>query len=195
MTKTGYEIYIKYLALQKHFSTDYDYFKFNGRVKAGVDAYNKRNDVYAFEKLSKIISMDDLEDFFIAHFLDNPKEWIKNMSRPTMDVYKSKMRRMPSLFKEDMIYIKEHNPSQMMSVAHDKIPDIHNAVIKKELQMESIILLDNFYPFIDKHDKTVDIPFVWPDYIKKIKKYKPFVLSKLDYKYYESIARDILISS
>mgnify|MGYP003135228820 CR=1 FL=1 len=179
MTKTGYEIYIKYLALQKHFSTDYDYFKFNGRVKAGVDAYNKRNDVYAFEKLSKIISMDDLEDFFIAHFLDNPKEWIKNMSRPT----------------EDMMYIKEHNPSQMMSVAHDKIPDIHNAVIKKELQMESIILLDNFYPFIDKHDKTVDIPFVWPDYIRKIKKYKPFVLSKLDYKYYESIARDILISS
>ena len=42
MTKTGYEIYIKYLALQKHFSTDYDYFKFNGRVKAGVDAYNRR---------------------------------------------------------------------------------------------------------------------------------------------------------
>ena len=64
MTRTGYEIYIKYLALQKHFSTDYDYFKFNGRVKASVDAYQKRNDMFAFEKLSKIISNDDLEDFF-----------------------------------------------------------------------------------------------------------------------------------
>mgnify|MGYP001200126512 CR=1 FL=1 len=195
MTRTGYEIYIKYLALQKHFSTDYDYFKFNGRVKASVDAYQKRNDMFAFEKLSKVISNDDLEDFFVAHFLENPKEWIKNMSKPTMETFKSKLRRMPSLFKEDLMYIKEQGPKKMMAIYLDKIPEIHNAVIKKDINIESIILLDKIYPFIEKHEQAIQLPFVWPEHIKKVKKYRPFVLSKLEYKYYEDIARDVLISS
>jgi len=48
---------------------------------------------------------------------------------------------------------------------------------------------------LEKHEKMVDLPFVWPDYIKKVKNYKPFLLNKLEYKYYEDIARDVLISS
>jgi len=58
-----------------------------------------------------------------------------------------------------------------------------------------VVLLDRIHPYLEKHEKMVDLPFVWPDYIKKVKNYKPFLLNKLEYKYYEDIARDILISS
>ena len=46
MTKSGYLAYLKYLALQRHFTSNYDYHKFAGKVKASTDAYQKRNDMY-----------------------------------------------------------------------------------------------------------------------------------------------------
>ena len=55
MTKSGYLAYLKYLALQRHFTSNYDYHKFAGKVKASTDAYQKRNDMFSFEKITKII--------------------------------------------------------------------------------------------------------------------------------------------
>ena len=102
MTKDGYEVYIMYLALQRHFSTNYDYFQYNGKVKASKDAYSARNDIFSFEKLTKIIRKEDREDFFVAHFLENPKEWIRNMSKPKMEEFRAKFRMFPIKFKEDL---------------------------------------------------------------------------------------------
>ena len=67
--------------------------------------------------------------------------------------------------------------------------------MKSEINLESVVLLDSIYPFVQKHENVVELPFVWPDYVRKVIKYKPFILNKLEYKYYEDIARDILISS
>jgi len=195
MTKTGYLAYLKYLALQRHFTSNYDYHKFGGKVKASTDAYQKRNDMFSFEKLTKVIEPSDIEDFLVSHFIDNPKCWIKNMNKSTFEEWKSKIRRMPQLFKDDMIHIKEVGPSKMLEATKDSIPLIHDKVMKSEINLESVVLLDNIYPFLEKHEAMVKLPFVWPDYIKKVKKYKPFIINKLEYKYYEGIARDTFISS
>jgi len=195
MTKSGYLAYLKYLALQRHFTSGYDYHKFGGKVKASTDAYQKRNDMFSFEKLTKVINVEDIEDFYVAHFVNEPKCWIKNMNKSTFEEWKNKLRRMPQLFKEDMEHIKEVGPSKMLAVRHDSIPLIHDKVMKDEINLESVVLLDSIYPFVQKHENVVELPFVWPDYIRKVNKYKPFILNKLEYKYYEDIARDILISS
>lgn len=194
MTRTGYEAYILYLALQKHFSSDYDFFKYNGKVKASVQAYEGRQDIFAFEKLVKIVDVkEDLMDFFVSHFIEDSKAYIRSMQKGTMDKWRAHLRQMPTQFKEDMYAIKRAGPAECMSVAND-IPLIHKKVIDGEISIESVVLLNCLYPFMEKHEKTVDVPFVWPDHVKKIKKYSPFVLQKLDYKYYEEIARDILLS-
>lgn len=195
MTKDGYEVYKMYLALQRHFSTNYDFFKYNGKVNVSVDAYQKRNDIFAFEKLTKIIPKEDRIDFFVAHFLDNPKEWIKNMSKDGLERYRSVFKNLPNKFKEDLEYIKMVGPSKMLAVSSD-IPMIHKKVFEGDIAIETLILIDMNFPFIDKHAEQVTVPFVWPDHVKKLNKYKPFVLQKIGtdgYKYTEQM-RNILLN-
>ena len=179
MTKDGYEVYIMYLALQRHFSTNYDYFQYNGKVKASADAYSARSDIFSFEKLTKIIRREDREDFFVAHFLENPKEWIRNMSKPKMEEFRAIFKNFPSKFEQDLHFIKLNNPANMIFCTEDKIPEIHKYCINNTLSIETICMLDEIFPYIEKHQKVVKVPFVWPDYINKVNKYKPFVKKKL----------------
>lgn len=195
MTKEGYEVYIMYLALQRHFSTNYDYFLYNGKVKASSDAYSARNDIFSFEKLTKIIRKEDREDFFVAHFLDNPKEWIRNMSKSKMEEYRAKFRMFPIKFKEDLQFIELNGPSAMIACEADKIPLIHRSCINGTISLETICVLDDIFPYLEKHEQTVTVPFVWPDYINKVKKYKPFVQKKLQFNFINivDIARSVLL--
>jgi hypothetical protein len=180
MTKDGYEVYVMYLALQRHFSTNYDYFLYNGKIKASTEAYSKRNDLFSFEKITKIVKKEDREDFFVAHFLDNSKEWIKNMSKQKFEEYKATYKNFPIRFKQDMEFIKMNNPSSLIWSDTNQIPTIHKYVLDSTLSIESIIMLDRLFPFIDNHDELIKVPFVWPDYINKIRKYRPFVHKKLE---------------
>jgi hypothetical protein len=62
-TKDAFAMYIYYLALKKHFTSNYDFFKYNGKVTASIDAFENRNDKYHFYKLSK---RSDGKEFILA---------------------------------------------------------------------------------------------------------------------------------
>ena len=50
----GYEVYKIYLALKLHFTKDnYNFFTFNGKSRASLSSFEKRNDRYFFKKLGK----------------------------------------------------------------------------------------------------------------------------------------------
>lgn len=193
ITRQGYEAYKLYLALQRHFSTSYCFFKYNGKVKVSKEAYQRRNDVFSFEKLVKIVPQEDLVDFYVAHFLKNNKEWIRNMSKQGLEKYRSVFKNLPIKFKEDLEYIKLYDPREMLKSTSSEIPLIHDKVMCGDLSIESIIILDSIYPFVEKHEEKVNISFVWPDHIEKIKKYKPFVLQKIQLDLYKSIAKEVLL--
>ena len=47
----GLEAYSTYLAVRNHFKTkNYDYFKYNGKIKVNEDKFRTRRDHYQFEK-------------------------------------------------------------------------------------------------------------------------------------------------
>ena len=64
-------------------------------------------------------------------------------------------------------------------------------MIKKVINLETLILIDSFYPFIDDHDKLINIPIMWPQHIKKLKNYRPFLKNILNITYYNSTALEI----
>lgn len=192
MTRQGYECYKLYLALQRHFSTSYDFHKYNGKVNASVEAYDKRNDIFSFEKLSKLIPVEDRVDFFVAHFVENPKMWIRNMSKQKYEAYKAKIKNFPTTFKEDLELISQYDPSELMKTGSD-IPLIHKLVIDKKVNVETIIVMDKHFPFIDKHSDEVKVPFVFPDHITMLKKYRPFLKIK-ENEIYKDIMVNVLLS-
>ena len=192
MTKEGYETYKQYLALQRHFSTNYDYFKYNGKVNASTDAYSKRTDMFAFEKMIKIIPESDRIDFFVTHFLENPKCWIRSMSKSNLDVYKAKIKNFPTKFREDLEYLVNFSLPELMKVEND-IPEIHKIAINGKIDIETLIAVDKFYPFIEKHAKTCTVPFVWPDHITKLQNYRPFFVQKVN-DFHKDIMKDVFLN-
>lgn len=178
MTRQGYEAYKLYLALQRHFSTNYDFHKYNGKVNASKAAYEKRNDMFSFEKLTKIVPQDELMDFFICHFLDNPKCWIRSMNKQNYEKYKAKLKNFPTTFAEELEYLSQYNPAELMAVNND-IPLIHKLCMEKKVSMETLIAMDKFFGFIDNHEAEVKIPFAWPDHIAALKNYRPFFAKRV----------------
>ena len=178
MTRKGFEAYKLYLALQRHFSTTYDFHRYNGKVNASVEAYQKRNDMFSFEKLTKIVNEDELMDFFICHFLDNPKCWIRNMNKQNYEKYKAKLKNFPTTFREELQYLSQHKPSELMAVNND-IPLIHKLCMENKVSVETLIAMDKFFAFIDKHEEEVKVPFAWPDHIATLKNYRPFFVKRV----------------
>ena len=93
----GFEAYRTYLALKRHFTSDYNYFKYNGKVRASVDSFLKRRDKFFFRKLSKKYKDEDLVEFFVSNFIISDN-WIGNMiSQESEDNYVEFKRRRESL--------------------------------------------------------------------------------------------------
>ena len=77
---TPYDVYTTYLAMKKHFTdVKYDFFRYNGKTRSSVSAFNKRRDKYFFERTSRTLSDAEIKLYFIANFVatDNPSSvWI-----------------------------------------------------------------------------------------------------------------------
>ena len=104
-----YEAYVKYLALKSHFSDkNYDFFKYNGKVKAWRTTFESRKDKYFFYKLSK---KKDPVEYLVANFVGSDDFYIGNIREDKSDeVYMDWKKRIESLtytFKSDLSKMKE----------------------------------------------------------------------------------------
>ena len=75
-TRDAYEMYVYYLALKRHFTSSYDYHKYNGKINASITSFETRKDKFFFYKLSK---RSDAKDFILSNMVNNPKIWIGDM--------------------------------------------------------------------------------------------------------------------
>ena len=75
-----YDVYTTYLAMKKHFTdAKFDFFRYNGKTRASIAAFNKRRDKYFFERMSRKLSDDEVKMYFIANFIatENPSAvWV-----------------------------------------------------------------------------------------------------------------------
>lgn len=199
MTRAGFDAYVMYLATQRHFSTNYDFFQYNGKVKVSTTAYSNRNDMFSFEKLTKVIPQEDWLDFFVCHFIENPKEWIRNMNKTNLQTYRAKIKNLPKIFQEDLQRILMEGKSKMMSIEGNGMPKIHNMIISNDITIETGIIIDALVPFVDKHADEVQVPFVFPEHIQRMKKYRPFLIKKLEREtintVYKDVFKDILVNT
>lgn len=195
MTKEGYETFCLYLALQRHFSSTYDFFKYQGKVSASVDAYKKRNDSFSFEKASKIIPPEERVDFFVAHFLDNPKEYIRNMSRVKLDHYVQRSKKISNIYEGDLNVLV--NEGFDLKVVPGDIPKIHRLVMNESISIETLVIVDSMFPFLEKHQEVVQVPFAFPEHIIKVIKYRPFVLQRISEKrdLFRDVTKNILLNN
>ena len=185
----SFSAYVKYLAFKRHFTTDsYDYFKYNGKVRASIDSFQSRNDSFFFLKLAR---KDDYENIILANMIEKPDIWVRDiLEQEGHNRYIKWKKRMDSLgyiFKSDINTMLDDYEDNFV-VRDGQHPHIMTMMLQKKISLETFTImthLANIFPYWDK--KIVD-KVVSRDIMKKSRKYKPFL--DLDWNRYKTYVKD-----
>jgi hypothetical protein len=188
---TPFETYRTYLAIKKHFSDPkYDFYKYNGKMRASEATYNKRKDRYYFERLSRNIPNDkELINYFVCYFSScvNPSNlWIGDMMSLGSDsIYKNWNKINQSL----NYTFKEETKSLLQIAKLNELFDTKNGhpiLLKKylagTLSLQTLVIYDIIFAYSTRWDKVLTDP-MWELVSQKIKKYKSFItINPTEYK-------------
>jgi len=172
----AFEAYKVYIALKSHFTTKYyDYFKYNGRTRASRSTFEKRADKYYFHKLSK---RKDIVDFLVSNFVYNGDDWVGNLvqNNESEKCYRTLLRTRESLsyiFSEDLDKLKEDFDSNF-TVEDGQHPYLLKLYLRKDICIETLIILDDLVGCFKKWNKKIDENVLWPQLYLKCRKYKQF---------------------
>ena len=195
---TPIDVYKTYLAFKNHFTKkSYNYFKYGGKSKASVQAYNKRKDRYFFERMSRKKTDEEIKDYFLANFVecDDPDRlWIGEIISSGEDNLKSWMKRsqtMSYMFKTEVeVFVNKENFQQLFSIKGQSHPEVLKKYLQGALSIETMVILDIILGYVKNFDKKLEDP-VWETVSLKIKKYKPFL--NINVQKYKSILKEQVV--
>jgi len=176
-----FDCYKTYLAMKNHFTKEsYDYVKYGGRSRASVASFNKRRDRYFFERMSRKKDDDEIIQYFIANFIsseDPGKVWIGEIIQNGETNFKEWQKRNQSLSylfgnEVETIFTRDNFDSYFHTEGQH--PKILKAYLRKEISIETLIILDKILGFVKRFDKKLDDP-IWSTVSLKIKKYGAFL--------------------
>ena len=190
---SGYGAYLLFLAIRTHFTNDkYDFFQMNGKLRANKESYLKRNDKAFFEKLAKLYNAEELKNFYIANMLDDRHYVTDMLEEDAHGSFYELQKRQQSLsyiFRNDMEKVFEHGCKSAFAVHDGDYPAIVSMVMRRDIAIESAIILNDFVPFFKKFDKYLgENDPIWSKVTLKLRKYKPFV--KYDKDKFKSILKE-----
>ena len=174
--------------MKKHFTSDYDYHKYNGKIRASYEKYRTRNDAYFFEKLSR---KDDPEKLMLSNMIVKPNAWIREIiEQEGEERYIEWQRRIDTLsrtFKSEIAKLDDNFQANFTSV-NGQHPLLLTWYMQKKISLETITILAhvaNIFPYWEK--EVVD-KIVARDIIRLLRKYKPFL--EVDEKKFKDLIRD-----
>lgn len=180
---TGYEAFSFYQAIKLHFTTDsYDFFKYGGKSKISVDAFENRKDKYYFYKLSRRLqSKDELIEFLVANFIQDENCWVGNLlDEQSESLYRQRQKVMQSLsytFQNDCdkLFSNITNPNEILQSEDGDYPKLLTSALQKNIEIETLCILNDILNFIPMWNKKIADTIRWPDYRRKLLKYSPFL--------------------
>jgi hypothetical protein len=179
---TGYEAFSIYHTLKLHFTSDYDYIKYNGKCNISVTTFENRRDKYHFYKLSrKYQNKDEYVQFVVANLFANSKSWAGDLLQEEADInFRERQKVTQSLsyvFENDCKVIFgdcKVNPNEVL-VTDGDYPRLLTLALRKEITPETFIILNAILQFLPMWDKKITDTIRWPDYRQRIVKYAAFL--------------------
>lgn len=174
---SAFDVYQTYVALRNHFTQpEYDYFKYNGKVRAKADSFNKRKDKVFFEKLAK---HKDVFQFLVANFSNDPKSYIRDIaySEDAERTYTKWLKRQQSLTYEFKAALNQLDPPgyQYFVCKNGEHPLLLKKFLGGEISFENFCLILEIVKARKYWDKHMEYDPVWQDVSLKVKKYTPFL--------------------
>lgn len=174
-TRDAFELYVYYLALKRHFTSSYDFIKYNGKVNANINSFETRKDKFFFFKLSKD---ENAKEMIFANLLADPNMWIGDMlEEKAKDVYFTWRKKIDSLsyvFRTELGELDFNDPkSDIMTTGEH--PRLLKLYMMKRVGEETLIILDDFMSIFRYWDQNISDTILYPDINRKCKNYRPFL--------------------
>lgn len=197
----GIDAYKTYLAIRNHFKSDYDFFKYNGKMKVSNESFLKRRDKFFFAKLERRYKKNELVYFFTANFINDDNMWSGTLvGSESEKVYNEWLKYAESMkynFRLDCE--KLQNELEMKDLKFDDLfklnkyghPILLNKLLGGHISIETFSIMDIVLSFTTRWDKAID-DFSYDSIKHKVVKYKPFL--PIDKDVYKEIMRKVFAS-
>ena len=180
---TPFEVYQKYLSLKQHFNRkEYDYFKFNGKVRANESSFEKRKDKHHFIRLSKIYKEDELTKFLVSNFVKTNDLWVGNITSPegrqNYISWKAKIQGLSYVFENeiDTLFDSSDEFNLLFECRDGQHPIVLRRVFGEEVSIESFIIMDLILHFTSSFNEKIEESVMWPELYNMCTKYAPFLV-------------------
>lgn len=182
-----FDAYRTYLAMKRHFTSNYDYVKYNGKVNVSVAAFEKRKDKYFFEKLGKF---KDPHGLLISALFNDPNVWIGDIlteeSIKRYNAMKGRWETASYRFKQDLNQFDDLNTA--MKVVDGEAPEIFGAYLDGRVSPETLIILNTIGKVFNYWKSNVSDAYVFPGELMSLEKMGSFFKPDRT-KYLESFRR------
>ena len=171
-----FEAYKEYIALKLHFTSDYDYFKYNGKTNVTSHSFNERKDKHHFKRLAKKYEDSIIREYFIANLIDN-KPWVGNMDVATYSQWQARTQSIEYIFQNDVENLLTNVTEFDIIFNSDKgnHPKLVKAYLGKKISLETLVIFEKLLRFRKTFDKEIKEQIIWPKVSQLIRKYEPFV--------------------
>ena len=182
----GHNVYQTYLAFKQYFSNpNFDFFQYDGKVKAKEETYQQRSDFWFFETLAKKLTDQEVKEYMLASFVssENPsKVWIGDIKRNGKDhwmVWQKQQSGLTYTFEQDCQRLvdfmeeKQCSFNTLFETVGGHPPSL-KLYYKRQLSLETLIVLDMILGFSQQWDSKLKDP-LWEQLSFKIRKYRPFL--------------------
>lgn len=187
MIMEPFEVYRYYLALRLHFTTEkYNVVEQQGRVKASKQAFLKRNDLHSIRKLADTYKDEEVVNFLVANFVSGDR-WggvFDSEARGRYLAWKKRIESISYIFEKEIKRLSDYCEnskipfSSIFELKKDKHPYIIAVYLRQDISLETLVILDSLYPFVDIFDNGLKDDLIWPGLSLTLKKYKPFLTFK-----------------
>lgn len=176
---TGYEAFSIFHVLKLHFTTDYDYFKYNGKCNITIETFEKRKDKYHFYKLSRKYDEENYKQFVISNLLKDTNIWAGNLLEDCAKEYHIKrMATLQSLsyhFKNDCQKIKDITDFNSSLKTEGDYPILLRMAVQGDISDESVCILNCLVNFLPMWHRKIKDTIRWPIVYSKWVCYTPFL--------------------
>ena len=175
-SREGFDSYQLYLAVKLHFKNeDYDFIKYNARVKADLSSFMKRNDKFHFAKLSRTYK-HELKDFYVANLSQGDYwagELLEKEAQNRFTEYKKRKQKLSHMFEQEVKELLEKKTIQeVLTCSNGQHPYLLKQFLGKKISIETMCILNDITDYSITWNKLIKENIVYPDTYHKIKKYR-----------------------
>jgi len=181
MILSDYDVFLLYIRVKLHFTQDrFDFFK--SPIRMSVDIFNKRNDKKLFKALSrKATNKLRIINYFVSGYVETDKNYLLDfLSHETGVLHKNRMSRIKNIktvFQKDVmeIYSTCGSMERAFETGVTGFPYLLKMVMEKRVTLESLIILNEIYKFLDSWKLQYETNIVVSTLLKKTTKYRVFL--------------------